>query len=114
MKIPSITKLPKYKRFEFQPRYYDPIKDEIAQKMKDAQKELEEEESGEYELKTQRIRAGFRRRSALEKQKTDFSQSFFVLCFSGFFALYFFYGNLAFWLLAVMFPFYFWMKLRKR
>jgi hypothetical protein len=113
MKIPSITKLPKYKRFEFQPRYYDPVKEEIAQKMKEAQMELEAEQNGEYEGHSKRMRAGFRKRSTIERQKTDFSQSFFVLCFSSFFILYYKYGNLAFWMLAIMFPLYLWLKLRR-
>ena len=114
MKIPSITKLPKYKRFEFQPRYYDPVKEMIDQKMKDAQMELDTEQTEEYEGYAKRIKAGFRKKSQIEKQKTDFSQSFFVLCFSSFFILYFYYGNLAFWLLAIMFPLYLWLKLRNR
>jgi hypothetical protein len=114
MKIPSISKLPKYKRFEYTPRYYDPIKDEINQKIKDAEAELEAEKNGSDENYTRRIRNGFRRRSHTERQKTDFSQSLFVLGFTGFFILYFYYGNLAFWLLAVIFPLYFWIKLRNR
>jgi hypothetical protein len=32
MKIPSIFRLPNYQRFDIQPRYYDPIKEEIEEK----------------------------------------------------------------------------------
>ena len=38
MKLPSLVKLPKYKRFEFRPRYYDEQKEELqerVQKLKD-------------------------------------------------------------------------------
>ena len=34
MKIPSIFRLPRHQRFEIQPRYYDPIKEEIEEKQK--------------------------------------------------------------------------------
>jgi hypothetical protein len=116
MKIPSIVKLPKYKRFDFQPRYYDAVKERIEQKMAEARRELEAENGNEdivFEDYGKRIRAGFRKRGHIEKQRADFSQSFFVLGFVGFFVLYFLYGNLAFWLFAVILPFYFWLKLRK-
>lgn len=114
MKIPSITKLPKYKQFDFQPRYYDPVKEMVEQKMKEARMELEAEETEIYEGHSRRIREGFRKRSRFEKRAADFSQPFFVLSFSAFFVLYYFYGNLAIWLLAIMFPLYLFMKLRKR
>lgn len=29
MKMKSFVKLPKYKRFTFEPRYYDPVKEEV-------------------------------------------------------------------------------------
>lgn len=34
MKIPSIFRLPNHQRYEIQPRYYDPIKEEIEEKRK--------------------------------------------------------------------------------
>jgi len=32
MKFRSFVKLPRYKRFNFEPRYYDPIKEEVEKK----------------------------------------------------------------------------------
>ena len=32
MKLPSLLSRPKYKRFEYQPRYYDPIKEDIKRR----------------------------------------------------------------------------------
>ncbi len=116
MKIPSIVKLPKYKRFDFQPRYYDAVKERIEQKMAEARRELDAENGKEdlgFDGYGKRIRAGFRKRGHVEKQKTDFSQSFFVLGFASFFLLYYYYENAAFWLFAVVLPLYFWLKLRK-
>ena len=33
MKVPSIVKIPKYKKFDFQPRYYDPVKEELQERV---------------------------------------------------------------------------------
>ena len=38
MKLPTLTRLPKYKRFSFEPRYYDPIKEEVKAKERAAQR----------------------------------------------------------------------------
>ena len=41
MKVPSIVRLPKYKRFDYEPRHYDPIKEEIEERTYRIKKELE-------------------------------------------------------------------------
>ena len=40
MKLPSLTRLPKNRRFNFQPRYYDPIKEEIEERTSRIKKEI--------------------------------------------------------------------------
>ena len=102
-KLPTLTKLPQYKRFEYQPRYYDPVKEMVEEKIAAVKNQLEAEKQGNYDH-AQRIKSSFRKRSRHERQKTDFSQSLFVLVFVAFFGLYFYFGNAALWLLAVLFP----------
>lgn len=41
MKLPSLVRLPKYKRFNVEPRYYDPIKEDIEERTSRIKKELE-------------------------------------------------------------------------
>lgn len=43
MKLPTLTKLGKYHRFNLTPRHYDPIKEEIEQRTEAIRRELEEE-----------------------------------------------------------------------
>ena len=43
MKFPSFIKVNKYKRFEVTPRYYDPIKEEIAQRTERIKREMKGE-----------------------------------------------------------------------
>ncbi|GAB4326843.1 MAG: hypothetical protein OHK0038_00310 [Flammeovirgaceae bacterium] len=50
MKVPSIFKLPQHKRFHFTPRYYDPIKEDIANRTAFIKKQLEAEGAEEKDL----------------------------------------------------------------
>jgi hypothetical protein len=40
MRFPSFIKIQQYKRFEITPRYYDPIKEEIAQRTAQIKREM--------------------------------------------------------------------------
>ncbi|WP_421873651.1 hypothetical protein [Marinoscillum sp.] len=48
MKFPSIIKTARYRRFEMEPRYYDPIKEEIEERTERIKREISGEYSGEY------------------------------------------------------------------
>lgn len=54
MKIPSLFRLPQHKRFNYIPRYYDPVKEDIANRTERIKKELgvstEENKSTVHEL----------------------------------------------------------------
>ena len=41
MKIPSLTKIPKYSRFSYEPRYYDPIKEDIENRVSQLKTQIE-------------------------------------------------------------------------
>jgi len=41
MRFPSLIRLPKNKQYQIKPRYYDPIKEEIAERTEKAKRELE-------------------------------------------------------------------------
>ena len=47
MKFPSFIRLPRSKRFSFEPRYYDPIKEEIEERTRQIKQEMEGA-SGDY------------------------------------------------------------------
>ena len=42
MKFPSIFRIPSHQRFHFEPRYYDPIKEDLEQRRSRISKEMEE------------------------------------------------------------------------
>ncbi len=54
MRFPSLFRLPRHQQFHIQPRYYDPVKEEIKERTEKIRKSLEGGELGAY--KTSQIR----------------------------------------------------------
>src|SRR5210317_2481265 len=109
MKLPSLTRLPKNKRFNFQPRYYDPIKEEIEERTSRIRKEIGD--SDEYYR--EHISSAFRRRARTEKT-SGILQFIFIISFVVIFFGYIYFGNQIFYLFLALIPLYIWIKRRKR
>ncbi len=43
MKLPSLTKIPRHRRFEYTPRYYDPAAEELRARTEQIRREVEQE-----------------------------------------------------------------------
>lgn len=43
MRLPSLVKLPKHKQFNYQPRHYDPVKEEFEERVKRIEDEVKAE-----------------------------------------------------------------------
>ena len=110
MKIPSFIRLPKNKRFNFEPRYYDPIKEELEERTSRIKVELEGEEASTYR---DSISSAFRRKQRREKQSNVMQLAFVILLVGVFFG-YLYYGNEIFYSLFLIIPFYLWLKSRRR
>lgn len=48
MRFPSLFRLPKHQQFRIQPRYYDPVKDEIKERTERIKEEMEGKDAGDY------------------------------------------------------------------
>ena len=48
MRFPSLFRLPKHQQFRIQPRYYDPVKEEIKERTERIKEEMEGKEAGDY------------------------------------------------------------------
>ncbi|WP_370090287.1 hypothetical protein [Ekhidna sp.] len=48
MRFPSLFRLPKHQQFRIQPRYYDPVKEEIKERTERIKEQMEGKETGEY------------------------------------------------------------------
>jgi hypothetical protein len=80
MKLPSIFRLPQHKRFNFTPRHYDPIKEDIANRTALIKKQLEAEGADEKDI--QRIEAFRYRLSGVygHREKMEKKSIFIQLC----------------------------------
>ena len=65
MKIPSIVRIPKYKRFDFQPRYYDPVKEELQERVDKIKREHEAKNNPNISFRQNNIK--FERRKVKNK-----------------------------------------------
>lgn len=110
MRIPTLSRLPKNKRFNFQPRYYDPIKEEIEERTSRIKSEMDVNTSDAYR---ENISAAFRRRSRAEK-KSGVMQFAFVILFLLIFIGYLTFGEKIFFSFLLLIPVYIWLKLKRR
>ena len=65
MKLPSLSKLPKYRRFDFQPRYYDPVKEELQERVERITQEHKAKNNPNLSFKQRNIQ--FERRKVKNK-----------------------------------------------
>ena len=110
MKIPSLTRIPGHRHFQFEPRYYDPVKEDVSERTKRINAELKQENSGDYK---HNISEAFKRR-AYSERKDGINQWIFIVFFAAIFAGYFYYGNVIFYAFLALIPLYIFIKLRRR
>lgn len=110
MKFPSIMRVSKYNRFEYQPRYYDPIKEKIDEKLRMARREVGRENKGDY---GSNISAAFQRRQRKSGQSSVL-QLIIAVVLMGTFIGWLFYGNDIFYAFLIISPLYFYFRLKKK
>ena len=110
MKFPSLFRTAKYQQFKFEPRYYDPIKEEIDQKLAAAKKELQNEKTGETNYQSN-ISAAFQRRQKAQS-KTSTIQLLIALGLFSVVVAWLFYGNDVFYALFLLIPVYFYFRIK--
>ncbi|WP_448518375.1 hypothetical protein [Rhodoflexus sp.] len=112
-KLPTISKLPQHKRFNYEPRHYDPEMEEIKQRIAEAKARVRlDKESADYQPEHS-LRGAIKRQSRLRRKGADFSQLLFVSGFGGVSYAYIAYGNGALPLILVLILGYIWYKIRR-
>lgn len=94
MKLPSIIRIPSYQRFHYEPRHYDPIKDDIDERRRRIRRSLDaERQDGNYSARS-RLQGSFRRRKAAEDNSGFIRLIIGALLFAGIIG-YLYFGNIA-------------------
>ncbi|MEQ8241364.1 MAG: hypothetical protein RIA69_19270 [Cyclobacteriaceae bacterium] len=108
MKLPSFIKVQKYKRFEIEPRYYDPIKEEIEERTARIAREMKGEN-----MTYVPSRISFER-----KVTSGSSAGFLQMAIAALLGLtvvgWLYYGNAVFYLLWLAAPVYLYIRLRSK
>ena len=119
MKIISLfTKAPQHQRFNYKPRYYDPSKDEMAEREERIRKELARErgelqDDGGYRTRIAGSFQAARKRSKPTAEKSAVIMRFGVLLFMAFLLIAFLqWGKPALYAAGVFIPVYLYMKFR--
>lgn len=110
MKLPSIIKTPGHKRFYFEPRHYDPIKEEIKERTERIRRQLEAKEEDGYFASN--ISESFAKNSRRNK-RSNAVQLFFILFFILFAFGYIYYGNIVLYSFLVVLPLYILIRIKK-
>ncbi|MBX2947047.1 MAG: hypothetical protein KF725_14530 [Cyclobacteriaceae bacterium] len=117
MKIPSLfTRIPKHKRFNFAPRHYDPLDEERREREQRIQRELRQKDDAEILADDYRSRIAGSFRAARNKQTKNFDPSANILRLVIITILviwvmaYLHYGTASIYFLALIIPFYIWVR----
>jgi hypothetical protein len=101
--------MPRHKRFSFEPRYYDPVKEDIQNRTERIKGELKHTSLQSHR---ENIRAAYSKRARREKS-TNFMQLLLILIFLGTFFGWIFYGNVVLYAFLIVFPIYIFLRTRK-
>ncbi|WKK79607.2 hypothetical protein [Marivirga arenosa] len=108
MKFPSIFRLPRHQRFEIQPRYYDPVKEDLDKRTARIRQEIKNESNGGS---VESIREAYRNRRS-SNRSADLFQLLMIVIVGLSIGGYLMYGANVYFALFLLIPLY--IILRKR
>lgn len=115
MKFPSIIKIPKHQRFNIMPRYYDPVKEDMEQRISRIKQELKDGTNGEGELPS-RLSGAFRGRIYQRREQSSRSSllQFFIMSTLGIGIFgYIYFGEVIFYFLMIAVALYVYLRVRR-
>lgn len=111
MKIPSLTRIPNHKRFNFEPRYYDPVKEDIEERTARIEQEIRQF-NGDRVSQRLGIAGSFARRANYTKN-ASILQLLIMIFLISLFGGYLLYGNSIFYVFLLIVPVYFYFRLKR-
>lgn len=98
MKFPSLFRIPQHKRFNFEPRYYDPVKEDIARRTAIINQEESEQQTNNYRSNISNAFV----RNTRQSNKSGLIQFILVATLFGGFVGYLYYGNVVLYIFLGM------------
>lgn len=112
MKFPTLTRLPNNRRFNIEPRYYDPIKEDIEERTSRIKQEISQLREGGSSQQGSGIAGSFSRRANYTKN-ANILQMIILISLIIFIGGYLLYGNDIFYIFVLIVPIYFFIRIRK-
>ncbi len=112
MKIPSLTRIPSHKRFNIEPRYYDPVKEDIAERTSRIKQEISQLAEGQLQHGSGISGSFSKRTSTNHARNANILQMIIMIILITFLGGYLLYGNYIFYALLLVIPVYFFVRLR--
>ena len=106
-RLPSLFRTARNQQFHYEPRYYDPVKEDLAEREHRIRKELNLENSKTSISAGSGIRGSFRKSAQRRQGSSGFIRIALILLMGGGAWTYLYIGNQAFYLLLLIPVFYF-------
>lgn len=114
MKLPSFFRTPRYQRFHIEPRYYDPVKEEIDKRTEAIRRELG---TGNDELDRpgygSRIAGSFRTRKSASTGSATITQLVIMVLLVAVIFGYLYVGNMALYIFALLSSVLIYLKMKR-
>lgn len=111
MKIPSLFRTPRYQRFNIEPRYYDPIKEEMEERTARIKNAMEAGRDGDSDYSS-RLSGAFRRGRA-KGSGASFTQFILMLLLAFLIFGYIYLGNIAFYVFITTASLLLYLKMKR-
>ncbi|GEM_PF-27001 len=112
MRLPSLIRLPKHQRFSFQPRHYDPVKEEIEERVSKIKREMEIEQGKQLTAAGSAIQGSFRTKSNVGKGTPSASGLQLIIALFLMVTIFgwLYYGNDIFYSYTLIVPVFVWYR----
>ncbi len=114
MKIPSLFRTPRYQRFNIEPRYYDPVKEEIEERTSRIKGQLDANESGDLQGRPSRIAGAFRKSNSKASGSATFMQLIIMMLLAFLIFGYIYLGTIALYVFATVSTLLLYLKMKRR
>lgn len=112
MKIPSLFRTPRYQRFRIEPRYYDPVKEEMEEREAAIRQEMMANSESDLNARKSRLSGGFKRARSSSGSAT-FMQLIIMVMLSFLIFGYLYLGNIAVYVFALVGSLLLYLKMRR-
>jgi len=111
MKFPTLTPLPNNRKFNVEPRYYDPVKEDIEERTSRIKQEISQ--APQDGSPTMSGISGSFSKKANHTKNANILQMVILIFLITFIGGYLLYGNAIFYILLLMIPAYLFFRIRK-